>query len=251
MSWLGGLRVSLGRLVSIVVLPAIILSLLPLSLERRLVLGPRLARIWGRMMLAFCGIRLRLTPAARDVLENRAPRVLTLNHSSTLDLFAGGAFYPEGCVTIAKAELRKVPLLGPATVLLGMVYIDRSDAGSARASLHAAAARVVAERLVVLISPEGTRNKTPGLLPFKTGAFELAAAAGVPVVPLVWHGCRELWPMGAVGPWPGEVVVDALEPLTVDKDADRAALRAVADRLRERYEVALAAGPPTRGRALF
>lgn len=83
-----------------------------------------------------------------------------------------------------------------------------------------------------------------GPLPFKTGAFELAAAAGVPVVPLVWHGCRELWPMGVVGPLPGEVVVDALEPLMVEKGADRAALRAVADALRERYQQALAAGAP-------
>lgn len=244
MSLLGGVRVVLGWAVSFFVLPLIILALLPLSLPRRLVLGPRLARIWGHMMLAFCGIRLRMTPAARAVLEQRAPRVLTLNHSSTLDLLAGGALYPEGCVTIAKAELRKVPILGAATILLGMVYIDRSDAASARASLHAAAARVVAERLVVLISPEGTRNREPELLPFKTGAFELAAAARVPVVPLVWHGCRERWPMGALGPTPGEVVIDALEPLDVPEDADRPALRAIADDLRERYRVALAAGAP-------
>lgn len=32
--------------------------------------------------------------------------------------------------------------------------------------------------------PEGTRSRGRGLLPFKTGAFHAAIAAGVPVIPV-------------------------------------------------------------------
>lgn len=239
MNLLGAVRVGLGWTLSALIVPVIIACLLPLPLARRLVVGPWLVRRWGAFFLWLIGVRLRVTPAAAAVLGARAPRVLTLNHSSTLDLLVGAAIYPEGCVTIAKAELRRVPLLGQASALLGMVFIDRSDAAAARASLRDAAARLRAERLVVLISPEGTRNRGPELLPFKTGAFELAAAAQVPLVPLVWRGCAARWPMGALGPTPGEVVIDALAPREVAADADRDALRAAAAALREAYVAAL------------
>ena len=38
--------------------------------------------------------------------------------------------------------------------------------------------------LSVWMFPEGTRSRGRGLLPFKTGAFHAAIAAGVPIVPI-------------------------------------------------------------------
>jgi 1-acyl-sn-glycerol-3-phosphate acyltransferase len=40
----------------------------------------------------------------------------------------------------------------------------------------------------VMIFPEGTRSRTPELLPFKDGAFRLAIEAGVPILPLAVSG---------------------------------------------------------------
>jgi putative phosphoserine phosphatase/1-acylglycerol-3-phosphate O-acyltransferase len=42
------------------------------------------------------------------------------------------------------------------------------------------------------MAPEGTRSRTPTVGPFKKGAFHLAAAAGVPVVPVVIRNAGEL-----------------------------------------------------------
>jgi 1-acyl-sn-glycerol-3-phosphate acyltransferase len=40
--------------------------------------------------------------------------------------------------------------------------------------------------------PEGTFDRRPGLLAFRTGAFAIAARAGVPVVPVALRGARSI-----------------------------------------------------------
>ena len=59
--------------------------------------------------------------------------------------------------------------------------------------------------------PEGTRSRGRGLLPFKTGAFHAAVAAGVPIIPVVvsnTHGKIKLnrWNNGLV-------IVEMLPPV--------------------------------------
>ncbi|EPH3908388.1 TPA: 1-acyl-sn-glycerol-3-phosphate acyltransferase, partial [Escherichia coli] len=39
-------------------------------------------------------------------------------------------------------------------------------------------------RISIWMFPEGTRSRGRGLLPFKTGAFHAAIAAGVPIIPV-------------------------------------------------------------------
>ena len=47
------------------------------------------------------------------------------------------------------------------------------------------ARRINKDNLSIWMFPEGTRSRGRGLLPFKTGAFHAAIAAGVPIVPVV------------------------------------------------------------------
>jgi putative phosphoserine phosphatase / 1-acylglycerol-3-phosphate O-acyltransferase len=44
----------------------------------------------------------------------------------------------------------------------------------------------------VFIAPEGTRSRDDELGPFKMGPFHLAAAARVPITPVVLRGARSL-----------------------------------------------------------
>ena len=57
----------------------------------------------------------------------------------------------------------------------------------------------------LLVYPEGTLTRRPGLLDFKLGAF--AAAAGVPVVPVTLRGTRSVLRGGQWFPRPGAVQV--------------------------------------------
>jgi 1-acyl-sn-glycerol-3-phosphate acyltransferase len=71
----------------------------------------------------------------------------------------------------------------------------------------------LANRVSVMIFPEGTRSSTAELLPFKDGAFRLAIDAGVPILPLAVHGTatalrKHDWRFG-----PSTAVVEVLEPI--------------------------------------
>ena len=225
-----------------VYLPGVIAACTVMSPERRATAGPSMVRAWGRTMSRIGRVEVRFTPRARAALSRREPRVLSFNHSSTLDVLTGAMVLPPGGVLVVKQEMRKVPLMGLACEKLGSVFLERGNRESAYQSLQAAAARVHREQLQLLISPEGTRSATGELGRFKLGAFHLAAVAGVPILPVVLHNHFALWPQGQLAPTPGTVWIDTLAPIFITEDDDA---RAIADDLRTRYERALADGPVT------
>jgi len=65
------------------------------------------------------------------------------------------------------------------------------------------------------VFPEGTRSPDGKLLPFKKGAFFLAAETGAPMIPVVIQGTREMMPKGTLKIKPSVAVVrflSAIEP---------------------------------------
>ena len=222
--------------------PAMIVVCLLTSPEKRTVTGPKLVRGWGKTILFNARIRVLRTPEAEAVLASRAPRILTFNHSSTLDAPLGASLLPEGGVLVVKQEMRSIPFMGQGLAALGSLFLDRGNREQAYASLEKAGQRIQEESLQVLIAPEGTRSMDGNLQPFKRGAFHLSHVSGVPIIPLVLHGCTTVWPMGKFAPIPGTVTVDVLPPLHVT-DGSPEGLSAAAHTLRERYEKALKTGP--------
>ncbi len=79
-----------------------------------------------------------------------------------------------------------------------------------------AGARMIGERGVsVLLFPEGGRSPE-GLREFKEGAAYIAIKAGVPVVPIVLVGMRQLLPMGSIHIRSGKVRLLVGDPIPVD-----------------------------------
>jgi 1-acyl-sn-glycerol-3-phosphate acyltransferase len=84
---------------------------------------------------------------------------------------------------LAKKELLNVPILGYGMGFVNIMAIDRSNSERARETVEAATDRIRSGRSFGVFA-EGTRAKPGGLLPFKKGAFYMAARAGVPIVPV-------------------------------------------------------------------
>jgi 1-acyl-sn-glycerol-3-phosphate acyltransferase len=153
------------------------------------------SRRWARSILwaSACPVVVH----GRGNVRAGEPLVVAANHVSWFDIFAIASALEVPFHFVAKKELEKIPLFGPAWQAAGHISIDRSNREKAIRSLRSAGEKVRRDRSVVVIYPEGTRSRTGRLLPFKKGAFMLAVEAQVPVVPTAVTGAYEIMPPGA------------------------------------------------------
>jgi 1-acyl-sn-glycerol-3-phosphate acyltransferase len=120
------------------------------------------------------------------------PVVLAANHTSYLDALVLVAMLgPRPFAFIAKREFLGNPMMKLLLTGFGCVFVERFDVQ--KSAEHADEIAEVAKRGVSLaIFPEGTLLRRPGLLPFRMGAFQVAAQAGIPVVPVALRGVRSV-----------------------------------------------------------
>jgi 1-acyl-sn-glycerol-3-phosphate acyltransferase len=170
----------------------------------------RIARIWGKMLLAVSFIHVRAE--GLEKLDPRGSYVFVANHASFMDIPAILLRLPYQFRFFAKQGLYRIPFLGTHLRRAGHLPVDRS---SPRASLKSMSAggRLIAERgISVLLFPEGGRSPD-GLREFRDGAAYIAIKAGVPVVPIAIVGMRRLLPMGSIHIRRGNVVLRAGNPI--------------------------------------
>lgn len=89
--------------------------------------------------------------------------------------------------------------------------IDRSNRSKAHNTISQVAEQIKKHQISIWMFPEGTRSRGRGLLPFKTGAFHAAIAAGVPIVPVCVSTTQGRIKLNR---WNnGHVIVEMLEPI--------------------------------------
>jgi 1-acyl-sn-glycerol-3-phosphate acyltransferase len=157
----------------------------------------QVVRGWCRMILALAGCPLRVE--GLEHLVRLGPAVLVANHSSYLDVVALLAAVPVDFRFIAKRELGRAPLIGTVIDRVGHLTVDRVDLSRSVADAERASAALKGGASL-LFFPEGTFVLTPGILPFRLGAFKAAVETGRPVVPVVIRGTREILPAYATIP---------------------------------------------------
>ena len=158
------------------------LLLLPLS-SWRWALTHRVART----ALWLMGIRLDVTgawPKATGV-------VIVSNHASYLDGLVLAAVIPGEPAFIAKKELERQFFAGPFLGKLGALFVDRADPEGGVEDVNKALNAAQAGRMLVFLS-EGTFTRAPGLLPFRLGAFVIAARQHLSILPLTLRGTRSI-----------------------------------------------------------
>jgi 1-acyl-sn-glycerol-3-phosphate acyltransferase len=191
----------------------------------------RFAKARARTLEWLLGVAVEIR--GREHLAGGGPFIFTPNHQSHLDILLLLAHLPGRCRFAAKRELWRHPVMAAVLDTLGMVPIDREHPEHAIATLE----RAAGERDSFVIFPEGTRSRNGQLLPFKKGAFVIAIASGLPVVPVVCRGTRRLMPRGSrltVVPGTAEIVIEAPIPTAglayEDRDALAARVRAAIER---------------------
>jgi putative phosphoserine phosphatase / 1-acylglycerol-3-phosphate O-acyltransferase len=181
--------------------------------------------------LALTGVKVDVV--GRENMFACRPCVFAMNHQSALDAFILAVLAQGGLSAMGKKEAKYVPpayLIGRA---LNTVWVDRNNSEAARISQAELASRI-RDGLSVMIAPEGTRQPTPVLGPFRTGAFHVARDAGVPVVPVIMRNAFDLQPGSALTTHPGLVQVAVLEPIPTD-DWTTATMRQHVAEVRQKF----------------
>lgn len=165
-----------------------------------------------RLVHPILGLRVR--SQGMEHLSSAQPCVYVVNHQSAFDVPVLSGLYPANTVLVAKKELRDIPLFGWLYAATGNILIDRERNSSAVQQLREAEEAIRDRGVSVWMFPEGTRGRVAGrILPFKKGAFYLAIAAQVPIVPVVVSPVLDLYNVAKRYIHPGTIEVRVLPPI--------------------------------------
>jgi acyl carrier protein len=182
----------------------------------------RLARGVGRLLAALTGTSLRVS--GLENLSGAGPRILTPNHQSYLDAFVLTAALPPDFAYVAKSELEGNAIARIFLRRLGTVFVERFEPAQGSEEMRKVLEAVRGGDSLVLF-PEGTFHRAPGLLPLRMGAFLVAADAGVPVVPVVIRGTRSKLRGDDFFPRRGGAEVEVLPPIQPEGEGWSAAVK--------------------------
>jgi len=144
----------------------------------------------ARAFLRLCAIPLAVR--GLEHLPANGPYVVAANHTSYLDGAVLLAILPwRKSAFVAKRELRSSFITRVFLGGLGAQFVERFDVqkSAENADELAAVARAGA---TLIVFPEGTLQRHTGLMPFRSGAFQSAVQAQIPVVPVALRGVRSV-----------------------------------------------------------
>ena len=178
-----------------------------------------IALIWNFNLLWIAGIKLKVS--GLEKLQKNKRYVFIANHQSGLDIPVLYAGLNRSISFIAKKELFYIPVFGWGMVVVGHIWIDRSNARKARESILRAVKHLKKAQVSLILFPEGTRSSDGTVGDFKTGSFSLALQAGVEVVPVVIHDSLKCLPKNSLLVTPGTIHVDVCDPIDISADATK------------------------------
>jgi 1-acyl-sn-glycerol-3-phosphate acyltransferase len=147
------------------------------------------------MRAAFRVLDLRIAMSGARHVPDRGGAVLASNHISYLDfIMCGLAARPSKRLVrfMAKQEIFAHRVGGPLMRGMRHIPVDR-EAGMAS---YKAALEALRRGEVVGVFPEATISTSFTVKEFKVGSVRMAAATGVPLVPMAVWGTHRLWTKG-------------------------------------------------------
>lgn len=168
-----------------------------------------IVEFWTRNTCRMFGVKV-----VTKGLENRPDGgfLYVFNHTSFFDIFAMNAWL--GSFRFgSKIELFKIPIFGFSMRRAGILPIARSRLEEVIKVYQGAEARIQAGERFAL-APEGTRQQTEDLGPFKAGPFIFAINAKAPIVPVIVKGAAAVLPKGHFFPnwgvWSRTITLEVL-----------------------------------------
>ena len=147
------------------------------------------------------------------------PVMFAANHRSFYDILLAYSSIASRHVQVAfisKIEIKKFPMIAQWMYFLNCLFMDR---GNMKQNMEVIlkAISLIKEGYSIYIAPEGTRNATDTLLPFKEGSMKIATKTKAPIVPVCIKHTEEI--MENHLPWirGGHIYIEYGKPIYPDQ----------------------------------
>ncbi|RAP29798.1 hypothetical protein DID78_03350 [Candidatus Marinamargulisbacteria bacterium SCGC AG-343-D04] len=192
------------------------LLLFPTKLKQKICYN--LAIPFLKVSFALAGISLSIQGEERIPKDENV--IFFSNHQSLLDIIVLMTLIPKKITFFAKRELKKVPILSQDISNMGHVFVDRNQSKKASEQL-----RLIEQKLHenhnIIIFPEGTRSSDGELLPFKRGAFLLAANTQKTLIPCYIRGTGKVLKKKSFWVKPGNIQICIGEPIVTRNEDEK------------------------------
>ena len=185
-----------------------------------MILGPNTEKKryrFHRIIAGFMRIALKLLPGVKFHLENKygenfeKPAVIIANHQSHLDLLCTIMLHPK-VVLLTTDWVWKNPIYG--IVIRYAEYYPVSDGYDKNLERLQS---LVKRGYSVVVFPEGTRSETGEILRFHKGAFSLAQALNLDILPVFIHGASHVMPKKDIVLREGQLTVEIERRMKVEE----------------------------------
>ncbi len=173
--------------------------------------------IINKQVLAWAQRVVKLSGSTVEIIgEENIPKdksvVFIANHQSSFDipLLLGYINKPKGF--IAKAEIKKLPVVGNWMKFMKCVFMERTDPRAALRSIKEGI-EIVKNGHSLVIFPEGTRSADGELCEFKPGSFKLALKSKAPIIPITIKGSIDIMRKGSKKIKPAHVKIVISAPV--------------------------------------
>ncbi|SNU04953.1 1-acyl-sn-glycerol-3-phosphate acyltransferase [Lachnospiraceae bacterium] len=114
------------------------------------------------------------------------------NHRSYFDILVLQTLVDRPLGFIAKKEFKKVPLFSWWVADIGSLFLDRKNIRAGLETINLGT-EYMKQGLSLGLYPEGTRNHSSEMLPFKTGGYRMAEKSGSPMVLVAMTGTDDIF----------------------------------------------------------
>lgn len=171
------------------------------------------SKLWAKGMLVISGVKVSIK--GKYLINPQNKYIICANHQSHFDIIALVTSLGIQFRWIIKKELRKIPLFGTALYYSKNVFIDRSNKNNALKKIEKEV-KTLPNGVSLMIFPEGTRSLNGDILPFKKGAFRIAAFYSITILPITINGSRKIQKKGSLEFFPGKIEIIVNNPIDVE-----------------------------------
>lgn len=171
-------------------------------------------RFTGLVMLWSSGAKFH--PEGLDILKASNNCLYVANHRSMLDIPTVAKYIKRPAIFVAKGSVEKWPVMGWWIKVQGTLFIDRKSPKEGMKAIRKGI-EMLKEGDSMVIFPEGTRSKEPGMLPFKRGSIRMAEKSGVPIIPIAIKGTDDVFENNGFNLKAKDIYFKVGEPININQ----------------------------------